>query len=236
MTGTAETNDSFVLANINYSSGADVFQFNGALENVTLDNCQFNVADTKSLFKSTSAANTFANLTVANSDFGFTGTAYFGNMGGASVTKVALTNNVFYGTAAMTSFYLYKGGKITTVDLTSNTFYLTTIGSATANDDALFLVTNGVTTFNATKNYILNCSAALTANRYLVRPAPTEGTVPADNYYVKQSATVYFCNGSKPAWANHPASKGAPTDFATNWDPANGKFILKGYTGIGATR
>ena len=235
LTGTAETNDTFVLANINYTSGADVFQFNGALENVTLDNCQFNVADTKSLFKSTSPANTFANLTVANSDFGFTGTAYFGNMGGASVTKVALTNNVFYGTAAMTSFYLYKGGKITTVDLSSNTFYLTTIGSATANDDALF-VTNGVTTFNATKNYILNCSAELTANRYLVRPAPAEGTVPDDNYYVKQSAAVYFCNGTKPAWANHPQSKGAPADFTTNWDPANGKFILKGYTGIGATR
>ena len=240
LTGTSEVSDVFALANINYTSGADVFQFNGALENVVLDNCQFNVADTKSLFKSTSAANTFSTLSVSNSDFGFTGTAYFGNMGGASVTKVALTNNVFYGTTEMTSFYLYKGGKITTVELNSNTFYQTTIGSATANDDALFLVTNGITTFNASKNYILNCSAALTANRYLVRPAPTEGTVPADNYYVKQSATVYFCNGSKPAWANHPVSKGAPANFAENWDPANGKFILKGYTldnqAIGATR
>ena len=241
LTGTAETNDTFVLANINYTSGADVFQFNGALENVTLDNCQFNVADTKSLFKSTSATNTFANLTVANSDFGFTGTAYFGNMGGTQVSKVELRNNVFYGTSVMTAFYLYKGtGKIATVELHNNTFYQTTIGTTASNDDAMFLATGGVATFNASRNYIANCTGEYTTNRYMVRPAPTTGTVSADNYYVKQSATLYFCNGTKPTWANHPAAKGAPTGMADNWDPTNGKFLLKGYIldgqTIGATR
>ena len=241
LTGTAETNDTFVLANVNYTSGADVFQFNGALENVVLDNCQFSVVDTKSLFKSTSAANKFENLTVSNSDLAFTGTASFGNMGGTQVSKVELRNNVLYGTSVMTAFYLYKGtGKIVTVELHSNTLYQTTIGTTTSDDDALFLASGGVTKFNASKNFIANCTGEYTTNRYIVRPAPTEGTVSADNYYVKQSATVYFCNGTKPDWANQPAPKGVPTGMIDNWDPSNGKFVLKGYMldgqVIGATR
>ena len=126
------------------------------------------------------------------------------------------------------------------ISLISSLPYLNLIGTTTSNDDALFLASGGVTKFNASKNFIANCTGEYTTNRYIVRPAPTEGTVSADNYYVKQSATIYFCNGNKPDWVNQPAAKGVPTGMIDNWDPSNGKFVLKGYMldgqVIGATR
>lgn len=248
LTGTNETNDRFILANINYNASADVFQFNGnnTFEELIVDNCQFSVVDAKSLFKSTSAVNNFKTLTMANSDLGFTGTSYFANMGGASVTTVTLDNNVFYGEgkSTMTAFYLYKGNKIETVEMHSNTFYRTVIGTTTSNDDALFNTT-GINIFNVSKNYFVECTSGFTStqNRYLSRPAPVSGTMnqvevvngentvlQSDNIYVKEDATLYCCNGTKPDWAVNPTPKAAPSQMTDNWDPANGKFILKGYT------
>ena len=236
----SEGEDVLIMNNVKYDDcTANLFQLNAGkpFETIIFDDCQFNVATNNSLLLSNSAANTVTNFAMTNCDVEMGGAVSLLKMGGSTINNITLDNNVLYSNSEMTSFLAVNStAKVTTVVFNNNTLYNTTIGTTTENEDAIIKAST-VTAFTAKNNYLVYANS--TANRYLGRATFTGGEVD-NNFYVRKAETstaIYGVPGTKPDWViNQPAVKGAPANLTTNWDPANGKYILGGFTGVGATR
>lgn len=230
-----------IMKNVKYEAleTANLFQLNQgkAYETIYFENCYFNVGTGKNLILSNSAANSVTDFAMVDCDVKVAGSVSLVKMGGSTINSVKFVNNVIFADEVMDAFVAFhSAAKITNVTLDNNTFYNTTIGTATANEDGVILA-NTVANFHALNNYLVYANS--TANRYLCRSTITTGEVD-NNFYVRKADTstaIYGVNGTKPEWVtNQPAPKGAPATLTTNWDPANGSFVLGGYNGVGATR
>ena len=236
----SDDEDVLIMNNVKYVDCIDnLFNLNAAkaFETIIFDDCQFKVADSKYLLLSNSAANTVTNFAMTNCDVEMGGAVSLVKMGGSTINNITLDNNVLYSNSEMTSFLAVNStAKVTTVVFNNNTLYNTTIGTTTENEDAIIKAST-VTAFTAKNNYLVCANS--TANRYLGRATFTGGEVD-NNFYVRKkdtSTAIYGVPGDRPTWViNQPAPKGAPANLTTNWDPANGKFTLGGYSGVGATR
>ena len=232
--------DALIMQNINYvDCTANVFQLNvgNAFETIIFDNCLISIASGKSLILSNSAANTITDFTMSNCDVKMDGNVSLVKMGGSNINSITFENNVLYADAEMTSFLAVNStAKVESVVFNSNTLYNTTIGTTTTNEDAI-VKANNITDFVAKNNYVVYSNS--TANRYFGRATFVGGEVD-NNFYVRKTSTttaIYGVPGTKPTWVTtQPAVKAAPDNLTTNWDPENGKYILGGYNGVGATR
>lgn len=236
----SEGEDALIMQNVNYvDCTANVFQLNAgyAFETIIFDNCLFNVVSGKFLILSNSAANTITDFAMTNCDVKMDGVVSLLKMGGSTINSITFENNVLYADAEMTSFFAVNStAKVESVVFNSNTLYNTTIGSTTANEDAIVIASN-ITDFVAKNNYVVYANNI--NNRYFGRATFVGGEID-NNFYVRKSDTstaIYGVPGTKPAWVtNQPAPKSAPSTLTTNWDPENGKYLLGGYNGVGATR
>ena len=236
----SDSDDALIMQNVKYvECTANVFQFNAGVpfETITFDNCLFSIATGKFFLLSNSAANTITDFTMVNCDVKMDGAVSLVKMGGSTINSITFENNVFYSDTEMTSFHAVNStAKVESVVFNNNTLYNTTIGSSTSNEDAIVIASN-ITDFVAKNNYVVY--ANYTNNRYFGRATFVGGEID-NNFYVRKSGTttaIYGVPGTKPAWVtNQPAPKGAPETLTTNWAPENGKYILGGYNGVGATR
>jgi len=236
----SDDNDEMIMQNVKYvDCTANVFQLNAAkpFETIIFDNCLFNVATGKFFVLSNSAANTITDFTMVNCDVEMAGAVSLIKMGGSTINSITLENNVFYADTEMTSFLAVNTtASVESVVLNNNTLYNTTIGTATANEDAI-VKANKISDFIAKNNYIVYANS--TSNRYLGRATFVDGEID-NNFYVRKADTttpIYGVPGTKPSWViSQPTSKGILSGLTTNWDPDNGKYILEGYDGVGATR
>ena len=236
----SDSDDALIMQNVKYvECTANVFQLNAAkpFETIIFDNCLLNVASGKYFILSNSAANTITDFTMSNCDVKMDGNVSLVKMGGSTINSITFENNVLYADAEMTSFLAVNStAKVESVVFNNNTLYNTTIGTSETNEDAI-LKANNITNFVAKNNYVVYANS--NANRYFGRATFVGGEVD-NNFYVRKANTttpIYGVPGTKPAWViNQPAVKGAPANLTTNWDPENGKYILGGYNGVGATR
>ena len=236
----SDSEDALIMQNVKYvECTANVFQFNAGVpfETITFDNCLFSIATGKFFLLSNSAANTITDFTMVNCDVKMDGAVSLVKMGGSTINSITFENNVLYSDTEMTSFHAVNStAKVESVVFNNNTLYNTTIGSSTSNEDAIVIASN-ITDFVAKNNYVVY--ANYTNNRYFGRATFVGGEID-NNFYVRKSGTttaIYGVPGTKPAWVtNQPAPKGAPETLTTNWAPENGKYILGGYNGVGATR
>ena len=236
----SESDDALIMQNVKYvECTANVFQLNAGVpfETITFDNCLFSIPTGKFFLLSNSAANTITDFTMVNCDVKMDGAVSLVKMGASTINSITFENNVLYSDTEMTSFLAVNStAKVESVVFNNNTLYNTTIGSSTSNEDAIVIASN-ITDFVAKNNYVVY--ANYTNNRYFGRATFVGGEID-NNFYVRKSGTttaIYGVPGTKPAWVtNQPAPKGAPETLTTNWDPENGKYILGGYNGVGATR
>ena len=236
----SDSDDALIMQNVKYvECTANVFQLNAAkpFETIIFDNCLLNVASGKYFILSNSAANTITDFTMSNCDVKMDGNVSLVKMGGSTINSITFENNVLYADAEMTSFLAVNStAKVESVVFNSNTLYNTTIGTTTTNEDAI-VKANNITDFVAKNNYVVYSNS--TANRYFGRATFVGGEVD-NNFYVRKTSTttaIYGVPGTKPTWVTtQPAVKAAPDNLTTNWDPENGKYILGGYNGVGATR
>ena len=235
----SEGADALIMHNVKYvDCTANVFQLNAAtaFETILFDNCLFNVATGKSLILSNSAVNTITDLTITNCDVRVDGAVNFVKMGGSTINSIAFENNVIYADTEMTSFLAVNStAKVESVVFNNNTLYNTTIGTATANEDAI-VKANNIADFMAKNNYIVYANS--TTNRYLGRATFAGGDI-NNNVYVRKSDTttpIYGVPGTKPTWVTQPEVKAVPSNLIINWDPANDKYIIGGFAGVGAIR
>lgn len=225
--------DAMIMANAKYvDCTANLFQFNkaGAFETVSFDNCELNVADGMRLMLSNAAANTMSAFSMTGCDVKLAGNAIMIKMGG-NIEKITFDNNVIFGESELTAFnVISESSTLASVTFNNNTLYNTTIS------DAIFKA-GTISTLNVLNNYIVYANTT-SGNTYLARGTFGTGEI-NNNFYVRKADTttpVYGVAGTKPDWVTQPAVKGVPTGMTDQWKPVEGKFILKGYTGVGATR
>ena len=235
----SESTDELIMQNVKYvDCTANLFQLNSgtSFETIIFDNCLFNVSTEKNLILSNSAANTITDFRMSNCDIKMAGAVSLVKMGGSTINSIGFDNNILYSDTEMTSFLAVNTtAAVNTVKFLNNTLYNTTIGTTTANEDAV-IKANSIYAITAKNNYLVYANS--TANRYLSRATFTGGMI-GNNFYIRKSGTstaIYGVPGTKPDWVTQPESKAAPGNLTTDWDPEKGNFILGGYTGIGATR
>lgn len=200
--------DALIMHNIKYVECAvNVFQLNAgkAFENITFDNCLFNVKTGQSLILSNSAANTITDFVMVNCDVEVEGEVSLVKMGGSTINSITFEENVIFANNEMASFLAFNStATVTSVAFNNNTLYNTTIGTTTANEDAI-VKTNNITDFVAKNNYVVYANSK--ANRYLGRATFVGGEVD-NNFYVRKAGTstpIYGIPGTKPDWVIQPA-------------------------------
>lgn len=225
--------DALIMQNVKYvECTGHLFQFNkaAAFEMVSFNNCELNIADGMRLMLSNAAGNTMTEFSMTGCDVKVTGTSILIKMGG-NIDKITLDNNVIFGESELAAFnVINESSTIASVTFSNNTLYNTTI------NDSVFRA-GTITSLNALNNFIVYANAT-SGNTYIARATFGSGEV-NNNFYVRKTDTttpIYGVAGTKPDWVTQPSVKGVPTGMTDEWDPSTGKFILKGYTGVGATR
>lgn len=228
-----DAEDALIMQNVKYvECTAHLFQFNKTevFETVSFNNCELSVADGMRLMLSNAAANMMTEFSMIGCDLKLAGTSILIKMGG-NIDKLTFDNNIIFSESELTAFnVISESSTIASVTFSNNTLYNTTI------NDAIFKA-GTITTLNALNNFIVYANDG-SKNAYIARAAFGSGEV-NNNFYVRKADTstpIYGVAGTKPEWVTHPAPKGAPAGMTDDWDPSAGKFILKGYTGVGATR
>ncbi len=237
----SEGDDLLLLKNIKYTDCTDnLFQLNTAyiFESVVFDDCMFDVSTDKNLLLYSTSANTINEFRMTDCDVRMAGTVSLVRMGEYKIDKIEFRNNVMYADEEMASFFaVYSSATVNSVIFNNNTLYNTTIGTSSASEDAVIKAYKS-SSFQVTGNYLVNANS--TANRYLGRAIFLGGEVDR-NFYVRKEETatsIYGVPGaSRPSWViSQPEVKAAPADLTAGWDPANGKFVLGGFAGVGAER
>lgn len=237
----SQGDDVLIMKNVNYTDCVEnLFQLNAAyiFESIIFEDCLFNVATGKNLLLYSTSANTINEFRMTDCDVRMDGSVCLVKMGEYTIDKISFENNVMYADEPMTSFFaLNSSATVNSIVFDNNTLYNTTIGTTSSNEDAVVKAYKS-NSFQVKNNYLVDANS--TANRYLGRAIFRGGEVD-NNFYVRKEGTttsIYGVPGSPiPSWViSQPVVKAAPDNLTANWDPANGKYTLGGFAGVGAKR